>query len=192
MSKYGKQSVDWFEALVNKIGGVKRADAFLRGELVLALPSQLTWPPKLKIDRSNPYDPVASVGQNWKIGEEDIRAHSIVEFDVQKIILQTGLNEGEAVVTGEVKRTRLVSQAIQLDAKVAQTLFEEKGQVTLRWMHEHLNVTWIEFLGTVLVDPYGRRYALYLYRRVGGSWRWVYRWLVRGRFASDPAVGLAS
>ncbi|MBP9701927.1 MAG: hypothetical protein KBD47_03025 [Candidatus Pacebacteria bacterium] len=192
MSKYGKQSVDWFEALVNKIGGVERADAFLRGELVLALPSQLTWPPKLKIDRSNPYDPVASVGQNWKIGEEDIRAHSIVEFDVQKIILQTGLNEGEAVVTGEVKRTRLVSQAIQLDAKVAQTLFEEKGQVTLRWMHEHLNVTWIEFLGTVLVGPNGYRFALDLRRSVDGSWGWYCYWLDFDRGANSSAVGLAS
>jgi hypothetical protein len=35
MSKYGKQNLDWFEAVVNKLGGIEGTESFLRGELVL-------------------------------------------------------------------------------------------------------------------------------------------------------------
>jgi len=41
MSKYGHKNLDWFEALVNKMGGVERAEAFLRGDLVLKEIGQL-------------------------------------------------------------------------------------------------------------------------------------------------------
>ena len=34
MSKYGHRNHDWFEAIVNKLGGEEMAEAFLRGELV--------------------------------------------------------------------------------------------------------------------------------------------------------------
>jgi hypothetical protein len=165
----------------------KRFAAFLRNECRLTI----TAPGTVLIDRSKPFNPTAFIGKGWKIDEEDIRALAVVELDITKMLVQTGLNEGETVVTGEVKRTCLVPQAIQLDAKVAQTLFEEKGQVTLRWMHEHLGVTWIEFLGTVLVDPSGRRYALDLRRYDDGSWSWRYYWLDSDRNANRPAVGLA-
>ena len=33
MSKYGHRTHNWFEAIVNKLGGEERAEAFLRGEL---------------------------------------------------------------------------------------------------------------------------------------------------------------
>ena len=35
MSKYGHRSINWFEAIVNKIGGEDAADRFLRDELVV-------------------------------------------------------------------------------------------------------------------------------------------------------------
>lgn len=35
MSKYGHRPLHWFEAIVNKLGGEERAEAFLRGDLVL-------------------------------------------------------------------------------------------------------------------------------------------------------------
>jgi hypothetical protein len=46
MSKYGHKPLDWFEALVNKLGGEAEANAFLRGELVIAgkkPPELLPW-----------------------------------------------------------------------------------------------------------------------------------------------------
>lgn len=36
MSKYGHRTHNWFEAIVNKIGGEDRAEAFLRGELMVS------------------------------------------------------------------------------------------------------------------------------------------------------------
>lgn len=35
MSKYGHRSIDWFEAIVNKLGGEAQAERFLRSELVV-------------------------------------------------------------------------------------------------------------------------------------------------------------
>jgi hypothetical protein len=50
----------------------------------------------------------------------------------------------------------------------------------------------MEFLGTILRGPDGRRCALYLFRSVGGGWGWRYRWLDDDRVAARPALGLAS
>ncbi|MDD2935412.1 MAG: hypothetical protein PHX25_02980, partial [Candidatus Pacebacteria bacterium] len=40
MSKYGHRTQNWFEAIVNKIGGEERAEAFLRGELIVREPDR--------------------------------------------------------------------------------------------------------------------------------------------------------
>ncbi len=41
MSKYGHLSHDWFEAVINKIGGEEAAKSFLRGELTISAPVRL-------------------------------------------------------------------------------------------------------------------------------------------------------
>ena len=41
MSKYGHRTHDWFEGLVNKMGGEDRAEMFLRGELTISEPPRL-------------------------------------------------------------------------------------------------------------------------------------------------------
>ena len=38
MSKYGHRPLNWFEAIVNKIGGEEQADRFLRGEIMVSEP----------------------------------------------------------------------------------------------------------------------------------------------------------
>jgi hypothetical protein len=38
MSKYGHRSINWFEAIVNKLGGENAAERFLRGELAVSEP----------------------------------------------------------------------------------------------------------------------------------------------------------
>ena len=40
MSKYGHRSHNWFEAIVNKLGGENAAERFLRGELVVTEPER--------------------------------------------------------------------------------------------------------------------------------------------------------
>lgn len=40
MSKYGHRQLDWLEAIVNKLGGERGAERFLRGELVVSEPAR--------------------------------------------------------------------------------------------------------------------------------------------------------
>jgi hypothetical protein len=127
--------------------------------------------------------------------EQDKRSLSKTTFDPAKMTeanIQTGLNEGEQCISGEVKLARLIAKAIQADARFAQTLLEEEGQKTLRFLHDALGITWLEFLGTVLRDPDGYRCALCLYRKGDGSWNWYYYWLDDDRRAGNPALGFAS
>ncbi len=137
-----------------------------------------------------------SASGNGLEGEEEQDQRSLLKttFDPATITeanLQTGLEVNEPVISGEVKRARLIAKMIQADARFAQTLLEEEGHKTLRFLYDTLGITWLEFLGTVLRDPDGRRYALCLFRRDDGSWVWILNWLDFGRNASLLALGFA-
>lgn len=130
-------------------------------------------------------------------GEEEQDQRSLLKttFDPASITeanLQTGLETGELCISGEIKLARLIVKAIQADARFAQTLLEEEGQKTLRFLHDTFGVTWLEFLGTVLRPPLGHRCALCLCRKDVGSWLWNYYWLDLDRNAHNPALGFAS
>ncbi len=127
--------------------------------------------------------------------EQDERSLLKTSFDPATITeanLQTGLEGDEVVISGEVKRARVILKMIQADARFAQTLLEEEGQKTLRFLHDTLEITWLEFLGTVLRRPNGNRYTLCLYRRDDGSWYRYSDWLDNSRDADNPALGFAS
>jgi hypothetical protein len=144
-----------------------------------------------QINRSKPFDPGKFVGRNWSIVEEDERSLGLAELDFSKISFESGLKEDERYITGEEKLKRLTAlPEIRLDAKIGQALYEEKGQATLRFLHDHFGVSWMEFAGTILRDSGGRRYFLYLYRFVGRSWDWSYSWLgyVRNRGSVSPLL----
>jgi hypothetical protein len=148
-------------------------------------------PSALVIDRSKPFDPVKFIDRGWSIVEEDERSLALDEIDFAKVRFESGLNEHERVITGDVKLQRLkVMPGIRLDAKVGQALYEEKGQTTLRWLHETYGVTWFELAGTVLRYSDGHRYFLYLYRYDDGSWDWGDGWLgsVRRRGSVSPLL----
>jgi len=165
-------------------------------------------PAPLAIDRTTPFNPETFIGRGWKIwrgpkngdgliGEEeqDKRSLALTQFDPTKITkanFQTGLKAGEVVITGEVKLARVMLGMIQADAKIAEALYKEDGQKTLRYLFDILGVTWLEFLGTILRAPDGCRYVLYLYRDDSGEWDWVCDWLGGVRGASHPALGFAS
>ncbi len=195
-----------YEALLNRLGGEKRAKAFLAGQLVVVSPDQVIKPAILKIDRSKPFDPAISIGTGWTIWrgpkngnglegdeEQDGRSLAITELDPTRLISQTGFKKTETSLVGEVRLARLTLRAIQADAKIAETLLSEKDQITLKWLEKTLDVAWIEFLGTILRNPDGNRYSLYLYRSPdGSSWLSFYRWLGYDRDALCSALGFAS
>ncbi len=122
----------------------------------------------------------------------DLRAGTILAFDASKVRLLDGLNEGQPTITGEEKRRKLrVGIHIQIDVQTLWALYAENGQVTLRWLHDHHEVTWMESLGTILRNPNGRRCSFCLYRWGSGAWGWDCNWVDSRRDASNPALGLA-
>jgi hypothetical protein len=146
-----------------------------------------------KVNRSQPFDPAKFVGRNWSIVEEDERSLAVIELDFSKVRFESGLQEGERYITGEEKLKRLMAMPeIRLDAKIGQALYEEKGQATLRFLHDHFGVSWMEFAGTVLRRSGGRRCFLCLVRHGGGSWGWHYGWLGLGRYRDYVSPLLAS
>lgn len=178
-------------------------------EAKLAEVKTITPPLPLPIDRIHPFNPATFIGQGWSVwkglangdgltgGEEqDGRSLGITELDASKLTKEgnflTGLEGNESVVTGEKKLARLMVKAIQADAKIAEALYKEDGQKTLRFLHDTLGVTWMEFLGTVLRSPTCLRCALYLCRDDGGGWGWHHVWLGHVRGSGPPALGFAS
>jgi hypothetical protein len=165
--KYSDWTLGHTEALINKLGGVKRAKLFLSGQLIVVSPDQVFKPSTLNIDRTNPFDPAKFIGEGWSIWrgpkdksdpkyskglegdeEQDRRSLAITEIDPAKLLIQTGLKDKETTIVGEEKRARLLLESIQADAKIGEALYKEEGQATLKWLHKTLNVTWLEFLGT--------------------------------------------
>ena len=163
----------------------RRFTAFLRNGCRLYIKG----PTSLIVDRPKPFDPLKFIDAGWSIVEEDKRSLALTEVDFSKVRFESGLKDGESVIDGEEKLKRLKKMpGIRLDAKCGQTLYEEQGQATLRFLHEHFNVTWFELSGTILRGPGGNRCFLYLDRRGGGSWRWGYRWLDRARNHVSPLL----
>ncbi len=150
-------------------------------------------PSALVIDRSKPFDPVKFIGRGWEVAEQDERSLALTGIDFSDVRFESGHQEGEGVITGEVKLERLKAMPeIRLDAKIGQALYEEPGQATLRFIYEHFGVSWFELGGTVLRGLGGGRYFLCLGRRDDGSWHWYYFWLVSDRLRDRVSPLLAS
>lgn len=154
---------------------------------------QIKAPGALAIDRAKSFDPVKFIDSGWSIVAEDVRSLALTEIDFTKVRFESGLKEGESSITGEQKLERLKTMPeIRLDAKIGQALYEEKGQPTLRWLHDNFGVSWFEMSGTVLRSSGGNRCFLCLGRDGGGSWDWRCLWLGRGRGRGNVSPLLAS
>lgn len=180
----------------------RRWTAFLNngGRLVVKGPSVLT------VDRSKPFDSTRFLGNGSSVwrgpadgngleGEEDQdpRSLALTEIDFSGACFESGHQEGENVITGEVKLERLKQMPdIRLDAEIGQALLDEEDQATLRFLHRTYGITWMEFAGTVLRRSDGRRYFLYLDRGGDGSWAGRYDWLDSDRYRGDISPLLAS
>ena len=160
----------------------------------------------ITIDRSQPFSPARFIGEGWKVwrgpvddngleGEEEQDGWSLAltEVDLSQVRFETMLRPNETRITGEEKLKRLKQAGyIRLDAKVLQTLWQDKSLIPESWKEKvNGNIRCIFFDGTVLRSPDGRRSVLYLYWR-GGQWYWYYSWLGRGFDASNPSAVLAS
>ena len=159
----------------------------------------------LRINRSTPFNPAKFLGEGWSIwrgpadgnglsGEEDQdrRSLALTEVDLSKVRFETCLHDGESSITGEEKLRRLKEAGhIRLDAKVFQTLWENKDKIPESWKEKtDCNTTFIFFDGTTLRSPDGDRNVLFLYWS-GGGWNWDFRWLHGDWDAHSPSAVLA-
>lgn len=140
----------------------------------------------LTIDRSRPFDPAKFIGKGWSIAEQDERSLVLSEVNLRNIRLETMLKDGEGSVQGEEKLRRLKKSGhIRLDAKVFYALWENKSLIPESWKGKT-----IYFDGTILQNPDGNRYVLYLFWS-GDEWRWYCLWLKRGWYGDNPSAVLA-
>ncbi len=140
------------------------------------------------------FDPVAFIGRDWKVikDESDKRTEAMTEVDFTRVNFETCLKDGETYITGEEKLKRLKEGGnILLGAETFLALWEEKDHATLEWLYKEKGVTYLDFFGTILGRPDGRRCVLYLYRDDGG-WHWRCFWLGLGWRDRDFSVSLAS
>ena len=178
--KYASLDLGTVEAIVNKLGGMDGVKKFLSGVLTVVCAV-------LRIDRAKPFDP-EFVGKGWKIAEQDERSLALTELDMSKVKLETVLKNGEKCVSGEEKLKRLkAADHVRLDAAIFQALWENQGLIPEEWK----KVGAVYFDGTVLLNPDGDRYVLYLYWH-DGRWDWHYRWIVNDFYAYAPSAVLAS
>jgi hypothetical protein len=147
----------------------------------------------IPIDRTAPFDPVKWLGQGWTIEEQDKRSLALEQVDLANVRLEHMLKKDESWIKGDEKLKRLKKAGyIRLDAKVFQTFWENQALIPESWKEKtNGNTTFIFFDGTILRDPYGSRYVLYLYWR-DGRWHWSCHWLEGCWNVIYPSAVLAS
>ena len=150
----------------------------------------------LALDRSfNPARFFHDPRRKWKaiISEVDRRAEALKEVDFARIGLETCLkHEDVGGITGVEKLARLKeSGVIRLGVSAFLSLWREEGHITLKWLNEVRGVTHIDFMGTVLKGPDGKRRIMALYRYSGGWWLWRCRLLEDRWYDSSFTATLA-
>ena len=149
---------------------------------------------ELVLDCSKSFDPVSFIGEGWKELEKDERAYALLQVDFSKCQFLTCLKEGEGRIKGEEKLRRLKEdhpQLIRHGGNQFLALWEDYQSNGANSVLEHLRLTqgmtFLDFPGLILQNPYGLRNVLYLYWE-GDHWRWGCGWLVspwRGRNRSS-------
>ena len=147
----------------------------------------------IPIDRSVSFDPVKLLGQGWTVDEQDERSLSLNQVDLTRVRLEHMLEKDESWIKGEEKLKRLKKAGnIRLDAKVFQTLWENKALIPASWEKKTKGyTTFILFDGTILRYSGGYRYVLALYW-VDDRWNWGYDWLENGQNVGGLSAVLAS
>lgn len=182
--KYADWTIGRVEALLN-ILGEENAKALLRGQIKPSF--ELV---NLTLDCSKPFDTIQFLGKDWKVDGQDERANQLTQVDFAQAQYETCLEEGESYITGEEKLRRLKEAGhVRLGGSHFLALWEDyrfRGADSELEKLRQRGITTLDFMGLILRDPAGNRYALYL-RWAGGKWRWLCRWLEddwRGRFFS--------
>lgn len=179
MSKYGHRPHNWFEAIVNKLGGEEKAERFLRGELTVSEPTR-SW-------REEDGVIYFSVTSDGTTGEEWIKRLESKGFhvgDYAKSVLRSpgfkptsGVTTEVAVLKGTLfgdddcvtKKIRAEAKKRKLEkpnAEVACLIREKFGDLEL----EAMGLWWLVVMHTPLKDSGGDPGLLRASRSGDGHW----------------------
>jgi len=149
--------------------------AWLRNSCCLEIKA----PSVLAVNRSKPFNPTRLFGVDCSVipEREDNRSHKLKEIDFSRARFENLLRQDEPHINGSnmLRRLKLRSE-IRADANIGWALVTEREQRTLRWIHEHLDISWIEFPGTVLENPGHEEFFFALCRLDNGQWEWRQSW----------------
>lgn len=141
------------------------------------------------------FDPAEFIEPGWGIvaDETDARSTVLTELDLTQVKHVTMLSEGEVAIRGEEKLARLKEKGcIRLDAEIFLTLWENKHFIPQSWKEYVRDYPCLIFFdGTILGDPIGNRYVLFLCGYLG-MWYWGVESLVVDRDATRPSAILES
>ncbi len=143
------------------------------------------------IDRTTPFDPVQFLGKGWTIYEQGELSLELTGVGIHSIKLEHMLKPGEDWIDGEERLRRLKeARYLQLDAKVFQTLWENKESIPESWKKRIGTLaTFVFFDGTILQDPRGLHHVIYLYwSRL--RWNWNLDLVGGNRQAYTPSAVL--
>lgn len=177
------------EVMQEWIENPKALRHFLKG----LCPPKVAGGSSISIDRSVPFDPKKFLNKGWIIDEQDERSLALAKVDLLQVRLVSMIKNGEESIQGEEKLKRLKATGnIRLDAGVFQALWENQELIPAEWEEKTKEyTTYVFFDGTIIRDPYGRRYVLCLYFG-DGRWDWNYFWLGHHWCANYPSAVLAS
>lgn len=131
------------------------------------------------------FNVVKFFNENWKevLEGEDKRSTDLTEVDFAKVRFVSCLDENENPIKGKKKFSRLKkNDNIRLGANVFLALWNDyqkkkENSILERLFRTSIIKNYIDFFGTILLDPQGYRYVLYFCRSDVGKWRWHARWL---------------
>jgi hypothetical protein len=198
MSKYGHRTINWFEAVINKLGGEEEAEKFLRDELSVSEPT-CSW----REENGVIYFSVTSdgtTGKDWikcledngfRVGYYARQILCSLDFKpttgvVTKVAVLKGIlfennNRITKKIRAEAKKQKLLKPNIELACLIREKFTDKEIEAMGLWyivtMHEPIN------------DPVGSPNLLRAGRNDDGRWlnasqgRPDYRWSRDGGFA---------
>jgi hypothetical protein len=101
----------------------------------------------------------------------------------------SGITKGKSTVTGGDRLKALAGRKLA-DPDILWSLFKEKDQKILHYLHDTYNVRRIEGLRRLLLSPLSRQCAFNLYLCNDGTWTWGDSWLDSERTSDDTALVL--
>jgi hypothetical protein len=180
MSKYGKQNLDWFEAVVNKLGGIEGAESFLRGEVVLSKPISRWQEENCVITFTLPPTD-GTTGEQW-ITRTESKGNRVGDY-AKQLLLSKGFKPTTGVIyTVKVLKGELFSDSDRITSKIRAEAKKRKLQTPNAEMAclirenfsdeelKEMGLWWIVVMHEPIKDSDGVLKLLLTYRLGGGQW----------------------